>query len=131
LTPTSQGFSRLSILAAMRGITDCPTFVLPCPRPLRWGILINRFSPASACYYRGIAWFAKGEFKRAIGDLDEAIKLNPRLADAYCSRGVAQLRLGKLVETEADFARCRALGATPMPEAERLLREARERRSPR
>jgi hypothetical protein len=34
---------------------------------------------------------------------------------------------GKLAEAEADFARCRALGGSLTPQAERLLQELKRR----
>jgi hypothetical protein len=50
------------------------------------------------------------------------LKLNPRMADAHGSRGVTWRMQGSLAKAEADFARCRALGGTLKPEAERLWR---------
>ena len=75
----------------------------------------------------GLPGLHLNDVPRAIADLDEALKLNPQLADAYGGRGVAWLSQGKLAEAEADFARCRALGGTLTPEAERLLREMKRR----
>jgi Flp pilus assembly protein TadD len=63
------------------------------------------------------------DFALAILDFDQALKLNPRLAEAYGNRGLARLMQGKLAEAEADFARCRALGGSLRSETERLLRE--------
>jgi tetratricopeptide (TPR) repeat protein len=77
-----------------------------------------------------VVWFAKGDFRRAIADYDQALKLDPRLAGAYCSRGVTWLAQGKPAEAEADIARCRSLGGAPKPEAEALLRELKGRRAP-
>jgi hypothetical protein len=37
---------------------------------------------------------------------------------------------GRLAEAEADFARCRELGGMVQPEAEKLLREVKERLAP-
>src|SRR5262247_2546977 len=70
---------------------------------------------------RGAAWLAKRDYSRAVADFDEALKLNPRLADAFCNRGVAHIAQGNVKAAEADFARCRALGGTLKPEAERLM----------
>ena len=75
---------------------------------------------------RGAAWFVKGDYSRAIVDFEEALKLNPRLANAYECRGVARLMQGKLAEAEADFTRCRSLGGTLTPEAERLMEEKKQ-----
>lgn len=88
---------------------------------------VSFFSPLLS----GAAWFDKWDYSRAIADFEEALKLAPRLADAYCNRGVAQLMQDKLAEAEADFARCRKLGGTLKPEAERLLRQQKDRWPPR
>ena len=51
------------------------------------------------------------------------------MAEAYVNRGLAWLMQDGLAEAEADFAKCRELGGTIKPKAERLLLEARERRA--
>ena len=76
---------------------------------------------------RGLALWQRGELDRAIAEFDKAIELNPRLADTYGNRGLAWLMLGNLAKAQADFARCRALGGTLTPEAERFLREIKRR----
>ena len=38
---------------------------------------------------RGLEYWAKGEFDRAIADHNKAIEIDPRLALAYINRGVA------------------------------------------
>ncbi len=44
---------------------------------------------AMAYYNRGRAWYAKGEYDRAIADSTEAIRLDPKNAMAYYNRGRA------------------------------------------
>ena len=44
---------------------------------------------ASAFNNRGFAYLNKGQYDRAIQDLDQAIKLNPRDANAFNNRGRA------------------------------------------
>jgi tetratricopeptide (TPR) repeat protein len=52
---------------------------------------------------RGIVRKAKGDAAGAIGDFDQALKLNPSLTEVYRSRGVAYMLLGKPEEAERDF----------------------------
>jgi Tfp pilus assembly protein PilF len=85
---------------------------------------------AEAWSHRGVVWFAKRDFTRAIADYDQALKLAPGLAGVYCSRGVTWLAQGKPAEAEADFGRCRALGGLLKPEAEAFLQEMKGRRAP-
>jgi tetratricopeptide (TPR) repeat protein len=82
---------------------------------------------ADAWAIRGHVWGSKRDFARAIADYDQSLRLKPRWADGYGYRGLARLMQGELAEAEADFARFRALGGTPTPEAERLLREMKRR----
>jgi len=89
---------------------------------------LNRALPlnpklAEALNHRGVVWFVKGNFKRAVADFEQALKLKPRLAEAYGNRGLVWLLLGWPQEAEADFTRCRELGGTLKPDAEKLLRE--------
>lgn len=86
---------------------------------------------AEAWNHRGAVWFAKQSYTQAVADFDQALKLDPRLADAYGNRGIARLMQDRLAEAEADIARLRELGGSLKPEAERLLREVKERHAPR
>lgn len=40
-------------------------------------------------YNRGVAWHEKGDYDKAISTYTIAIKINPRLVDAYVNRGLA------------------------------------------
>ena len=55
------------------------------------------------------AWFDEAMQEtdniRKIEDYDNALKLNPRIADAYNNRGVAKKHLGKFTEAIADYDR--------------------------
>ena len=111
---------------------DSPRRVRAPPRPNALCDYNHAFGPnlAEAWRHRGVAWFAKEDFTRAIADFDEALKLNPRLPGACGNRGEARVILGKPDGAEADLERCRALGGTLKPEAERLWHEARQKRAP-
>jgi hypothetical protein len=41
--------------------------------------------------HRGVVWLADQEIARAIADYNDALKLSPRLAEAYGNRGLARL----------------------------------------
>jgi len=43
----------------------------------------------SAYNNRGNAWYRRGDFDRAIKDFVQAIRLDPKDAQAYCDRGMA------------------------------------------
>lgn len=45
---------------------------------------------AGAYHNRGLAYLSKGDYDRAIADLDKAIQLGPGGADAYNNRGCAR-----------------------------------------
>jgi tetratricopeptide (TPR) repeat protein len=59
---------------------------------------------------RGSAYESKGEHDKAIADYTEAIRLNPRDADARHGRGLAYQKKGDRVKAEADFTEAKKLG---------------------
>ncbi len=59
---------------------------------------------------RGVEWRLKGELDRAISDYDEAIRLDPKYADAYYNRCIAYNRQKKYDLALPDCNRAIALG---------------------
>ena len=62
---------------------------------------------------RGMAWNDKGEHDVAIGDLNEAIRLNPKLAVAYSNRGRAYRGKGDHDRAIADYTTAIKLDPKP------------------
>lgn len=59
---------------------------------------------AIAHHQRGLSYNSKGDFDRAIADYSEAIRLEPKFAEAYLSRGLAHLYSGDLTKALADVS---------------------------
>jgi lipoprotein NlpI len=57
---------------------------------------------AIACNNRGLAYRGRGELDRAIGDFNEAIRIDPKFALAYNNRGLAYRDKGELDRAIAD-----------------------------
>src|SRR5262249_52387966 len=58
---------------------------------------------ATDYFKRSQELYQKGELAGALSACNEAIKLNPRYAEAYHQRGVVRVRQGHLEEAIADF----------------------------
>ena len=56
------------------------------------------------CYNRGVEWYKKGKYDKAIAEFDQALKKKPRYADAYAARGAAWYRKGKYDKALGDQA---------------------------
>lgn len=52
---------------------------------------------------RGYAWYLKKDYDKAIGEYDEALRLNPRLAAVYSNRGLALSNKMDLDKAMDDF----------------------------
>lgn len=60
---------------------------------------------------RGVAWFGKGDFRRAIADFSKAVQIYPDFAEGFCNRAIARFhtRLWKATIDDAN----KALAITP------------------
>ncbi|MDP2330600.1 MAG: tetratricopeptide repeat protein [Reyranella sp.] len=64
---------------------------------------------AAAIYNRGVGYFKKGDYERAIQDFDQALRLTPKDADALYNRGIAKVKKGDKIGGEADQAAARRM----------------------
>jgi tetratricopeptide (TPR) repeat protein len=64
---------------------------------------------AVAFFNRALAYEEKGEYKHAIADYGDAIRLNPNDAEAYLYRGLDKQRLGDKAGAEVDIAAAKRL----------------------
>jgi tetratricopeptide (TPR) repeat protein len=69
----------------------------------------------------------KGESERALRDLNQALALNPKLADAWYHRGVGCFVKQDFAQALADFDEALRLNPRLLPEIEQLRQEARKR----
>ena len=65
--------------------------------------------PMAEAYLKGKSCLEKGDYDKAIVDYTEAIRLNPRFADAYLDRAGCYWRKGEKAKAEADFAEYKKL----------------------
>jgi tetratricopeptide (TPR) repeat protein len=54
---------------------------------------------------RALFYLDKGDFRQAVADASEAIRLNPKNGAAYCVRADARARLGQIEEAQRDLDR--------------------------
>jgi len=73
-------------------------------------IRLNGKDPWDDLVSRGNAWASAGNSSKAFEDYEASLKLRPSFASANFNRGIAYVRLGKLVEAEKDFLEARDKG---------------------
>lgn len=92
--------SQTDLNACNSAKTDPDQRIAACTRVIH---IVSRIrSPAPALNSRANAWIAKGDYQRAISDLDESIRRGPHFY-AYTSRGFALLRQGLPDRAISDF----------------------------
>ena len=81
-----------------------------CTAHIQSGRLDTR-NLATILFNRGNGYFDQRDYPRAIADYSEAIRLNPRFANAYSNRALAYEELGDHARAAADHAN--AAGPAP------------------
>jgi Tfp pilus assembly protein PilF len=66
---------------------------------------------AEDAFKKGNSYLQKRDYDSAAKAFTEAIRLDPRDAEAYSSRGVAYQKKGDKVKAEDDFAQAKKLGS--------------------
>lgn len=64
-------------------------------------------------YNGGLAYYEKGEFDKAMASFTEAIRIDPKFAEAYNKRGVACQKTFVFYKAQADIAKAKELGPEP------------------
>jgi tetratricopeptide (TPR) repeat protein len=59
---------------------------------------------ATAYNARGVAYYQSGEYETALQDIEQAIRIYPKLAKAYYNRGIVDRAKGDLDKALADFS---------------------------
>jgi Flp pilus assembly protein TadD len=62
---------------------------------------------------RGGAYYVKRDYRRAIADFTEVIRLDPSDASAYTARGNVYNATGEIDRADADFNQAKRLAAQP------------------
>ena len=83
---------------------------------------------AMAQFYRGRAYFRKGEHDKALSDLTQAIELDPAIAVAYGERAVIHFIRKEYDKVWENIHKQESLGLEANPGFLKALREASGRR---
>ena len=82
--------------------------------------------PLSAKEYcnRGVSYFEKGQYDKAISDYNKALEIDPGFAKAILARGVAYYYKGEYDKASADVHKVQSLGHHFPPAFIQALRQA-------
>jgi Flp pilus assembly protein TadD len=79
-----------------------------------YSVCIGAASEPAACFYnRALAYEALGRTEHALQDYDQALRLDPALADAALNRGMLYYRQKRYAAAIADLEQARTRGADP------------------
>jgi len=104
-----------ALAASQRDKDDCTSndpdrVIAGCTRIVQDRLETTK-SLATAYNNRGSGYFAKGDYNRAIADLSEAIRLDPKDVTAYNRRGLAYDNKGNADRAIADYSEAIRLDA--------------------
>ena len=101
-TTTRPRLDKSDYAKCVKGTGDLNLYIDYCTRAAESGDLSNEHM-ASILYSRGWRYGAKGEYDRAIADLDQAIRLKPDYNQAFRDRGRVYHIKGEYDRAIADF----------------------------
>ena len=94
---------RIGLLLPSSRLSQKRSPIPTAPSPTSPRAIRLKLRTAEIYYFRSLSYVKKGDFEKAIGDLDESIRRNPRDARAYFRRGDAYLAINRLDDAIADY----------------------------
>lgn len=91
-------------------------------------VLWRKRGPIRAYVYsvQGQTKYNEGRYDEAVDDLDQAIELNPKKADAYYNRGLAKFRLGDLEYEKGNTEKARRLYKAGVEDSTQTIKQTPE-----
>ena len=84
---------------------DADRTIVGCSQMINRGKRERRRKRSKSYNNRGLAYYNKGQYDRAIADYTKAIQINPKRASAYNRRGVAYAKKGQYDSAIADYTK--------------------------